>query len=86
MAKFNINNGHYQISQEDIDRAFKATGAAYHYVFGGFMHVYTSQPLTKKQQQEYEEEAKEELRYFSQQISDNIDAKILKEILTKYKI
>ncbi len=83
MAKF--VNGYFQVDGKDIDRAIRATGATHHYVFGGFEHVYTSQPLTEEQQKKYEEEAQESLRACSEQIAKEIDKMILEEIIKQGK-
>jgi len=79
MSKF--VNGYFQVDESDIDRAIRATGAAHHYVFGGFNHVYTSKPLTEEQQREYEERAKQSLSEYAAEISKTIDTEIVKRIL-----
>ena len=79
MSKF--VNGYFQVDESDIDRAIRATGAAHHYVFGGFDHVYTSKPLTEEQQREYEERVKQSLSEYAAEISKTIDTEIVKRIL-----
>ena len=74
-------NGYFQVNNQDIDRAIRATGAVNHYVFGGFYHIYTSKPLTEEERDRYEAEAQETLNYHSDQIANEIDKKILEEIM-----
>lgn len=77
-------NGYFQVTDQDIDRAIRATGAVNHYVFGGFDHVYTSKPLTEEQQAEYEARAQETLRQGAEEIAKEIDKRILEELMEKY--
>ena len=79
MSKF--VDGYFQVDGKDIDLAIRATGAVHHYVFGGFDHVYTSKPLTKEEQDEYEKRAQESLKYHAEQISKHVDAEIIKKLL-----
>ena len=82
MAK--IVNGYFQVDDQDIDRAIRATGAVNHYVFGGFDHVYTSKPLTEEQKAEYEARAQETLRQGAEEIAKEIDKRILEELMGKH--
>ena len=82
MAK--IVNGYFQVDDQDIDRAIRATGAVNHYVFGGFDHVYTSKPLTEEQKAEYEARAQETIRQGAEAISKEIDKRILEELMGKH--
>lgn len=77
-------NGYFQVTDQDIDRAIRATGAEHHYVFGGFDHVYTSKPLTEEQKDEYEARAQETLRQGAKEIAKEIDKRILEELMDKH--
>lgn len=73
------DNGCFQIKMDDIGSIFEEIG--YHrYVFGGWKEVYTQSPLTEKEIEKHEQEAKEEMDVMVEDLAEDINKRILKEM------
>ena len=70
----------FTFHSDDINKGFKKLGYK-EYCFGGFMYVFTKEELSQLEIEKYESEAKSVIDKQVEDITKDIDRKIIEEIL-----
>lgn len=77
-------NGFFHFNLDKVFDIFTDSGY-YHYVFGGYDHVFTRVPLSMEKCNELERKATKNIQYHVDEITKEINKKILEEILKDEK-